>query len=67
MDRPGTWVLTVRFTSVDAYRRALSPFDVREHVVPLLAEAVAEPSTFETRVSAAGGEAAEHASLLAEP
>ena len=49
-------MLTVRFASVNAYRRALSPFDVREHVVPLLSEAQPEPSTFETLVAAVDGQ-----------
>jgi quinol monooxygenase YgiN len=65
VDEPDRWVLTVRFASVDAYRRALSPFAVREHVVPLLSEALAdEPSTFETLLEARAGEAEEHPSLL---
>ena len=60
------WVLAVRFASVDAYRRALSPFPVREHVVPLLSEALAdEPATYETLVDAAGGAAVEFPSLRA--
>jgi hypothetical protein len=51
---------------VDAYRRALSPFPVREHVVPLLSEALAdEPATFETLVTAEAGAATAHPSLLA--
>lgn len=66
VDEPDSWVLTVRFTSVDAYRRSLSPFAVREHVVPLLAEATPEISTFETLVDAVGGEATDHPSLLVE-
>lgn len=66
VDDPDCWVLTVRFTSVDAYRRALSPFEVREQVVPLLAEADPEISTFETLVEATGGEAVAHQSLRAE-
>ena len=58
VDDPERWVLTVRFASVDAYRRALSPFPVREHVVPLLSEALAdEPATFETLVTASAGHA----------
>jgi quinol monooxygenase YgiN len=66
VDEPDRWVLTVRFASVHAYRRALSPFPVREHVVPLLSEALAdEPATFETLLTAAGGAADEHPSLLA--
>ena len=57
---------STRFASVDAYRRALSPFPVREHVVPLLSEAIAdEPATFETLTSATGGAVTEHPSLLA--
>lgn len=66
VDEPGRWVLTVRFVSVDAYRRALSPFPVREHVVPLLSEALAdEPAAYEVLVSAADGQATEYPSLLA--
>jgi quinol monooxygenase YgiN len=66
VDEPERWVLAVRFVSVDAYRRALSPFPVREHVVPLLSEALAdEPATYETLVSAVDGAATEHPSLLA--
>ena len=66
VDEPERWVLSVRFASVDAYRRALSPFPVREHVVPLLSEAEPEPSTFETLVTAAHGETREHPSLLTD-
>jgi quinol monooxygenase YgiN len=67
VDDPERWVLTVRFASVDAYRRALSPFPVREHVVPLLSEALAdEPATFETLVTASAGHADELPSLRAE-
>ncbi|MEJ3652594.1 antibiotic biosynthesis monooxygenase [Actinomycetes bacterium KLBMP 9759] len=66
VDEPEQWVLTARFATVDAYRRALSPFPVREHVVPLLSEAIADsPATYETLVSASGGEASAHPSLLA--
>lgn len=68
VDDAARWVLAVRFTSVDAYRRALSPFPVREHVVPLLAEALAdEPATYEVLVDATGGTLTESASLRAEP
>jgi quinol monooxygenase YgiN len=68
VDDPERWVLTVRFASVDAYRRALSPFPVREHVVPLLSEALAdEPATYEVLLDAADGTATAHDSLRAEP
>jgi hypothetical protein len=51
---------------VHAYRRALSPFPVREHVVPLLSEALAdEPSTYETLVESSAGTSEERRSLLA--
>jgi quinol monooxygenase YgiN len=65
VDQPDRWVLTVRFTSVVAYRRALSPFEVREHVVPLLSEALAdEPATYETLAEATAGEVTDHVSLM---
>jgi quinol monooxygenase YgiN len=66
VDDDRTWLLVVRFESVAAYRRALSPFPVREHVVPLLAEALTdEPATYEPLVTAAGGTAQEVPSLIA--
>ena len=66
VDDPAHWVLAVRFTGVDAYRRALSPFPVREHVVPLLSEALADsPATYETLLGAADGAVERWASLRA--
>lgn len=66
VDQPDRWVLTARFTSVVAYRRALAPFEVREHVAPLLSEALAdEPATYETLVEAHSGALVDHPSLLA--
>jgi quinol monooxygenase YgiN len=60
------WVLAVRFDSVDAYRRALSPFEVREHVIPLLSEALTgEPGGYEVLAAASGGVVHEHDSLVA--
>lgn len=67
VDEQDSWVLTVRFASVHAYRRAMSPFPVREQVVPLLSEALADaPATFETLLTAAAGASVEHPSLLNE-
>lgn len=67
VDDPDRWVLAVRFVSVDAYRRALSPFEVREHVVPLLSEALAdEPATYEVLLGGTGGTVTERVSLLAD-
>lgn len=66
VDEPQRWVLAVRFDSVDAYRRALSPFPVREHVVPLLADALTDdPATFEVLASAVGDAVVEHPTRLA--
>ncbi len=59
------WVLTAQFQSVVAYRRTLSVFEVREHVVPLLAEALTgEPGGYEVLSEAQGGAVTDHASLL---
>ncbi|HET9255075.1 MAG TPA: antibiotic biosynthesis monooxygenase [Pseudonocardiaceae bacterium] len=59
------WVLAVRFESVVAYRRALSVFEVREHVVPLLSEALTgEPGGYEVLADAHGGVVTDHSSLL---
>lgn len=66
-DDPDAWVLLARFESVAAYRRAMSPFPIREHVAPLLADALAdEPSVYEPRLLAAGGAVDEPTSLIAE-
>ena len=68
VDDPARWVLAVRFASVDAYRRALSPFQVREHVVPLLSEALAdEPATYEVLVEGADGATTGRRSLRTDP
>ncbi|MDQ3576720.1 MAG: antibiotic biosynthesis monooxygenase [Actinomycetota bacterium] len=61
-----SWVLTVEFASVSAYRKSLSPFDVREHVIPFLAEADhTEPAAYEIVVEAGPGAIRRHTSLLA--
>ncbi|MEU7525656.1 antibiotic biosynthesis monooxygenase [Saccharothrix sp. NPDC042600] len=65
LDVPDLFVLTVAFDSVVAYRRSLSPFEVREHVVPLLSEAVAEPAAFEPLLVAEDGSVEVRTSLLA--
>ncbi len=71
VDTPGAWVLSARFDSVTAYRRSLAPFEVREHVAPLLAQcltAAAEvPTTFEVLLEHDGTALREHPGLLAEP
>ena len=47
LDDPTRWVLQTRWENVGSYRRALSAYDVRTTVVPLLAYAVDEPSAYE--------------------
>lgn len=65
-DEVTRWVLVVRFESVVAYRRALSPFEVREHAVPLLSAALTgEPGGYEVLITAQDGAVTEHGSLLA--
>jgi quinol monooxygenase YgiN len=47
VDDPGLWVLSTRWDSVGAYRRALSSYDVKLGAVPLLSRALDEPSAYE--------------------
>jgi len=48
VDDPELWVLTTTWEHVGAYRRALSSYDVKLHVVPVLGRALDEPSAYET-------------------
>jgi quinol monooxygenase YgiN len=62
---PHQWVLSVEFESVVAYRRSLSPFEVRTHVVPLLSEALTtEPAAYEILLTGADGATESRESLL---
>ena len=47
LDEPDLWVLTTRWESVGAYRRALSSYDVKLEAVPVLSRALDEPSAYE--------------------
>ncbi len=47
LDDPALWVLTTRWESVGAYRRALSTYDVKLSAVPTLSRALDEPSAYE--------------------
>jgi antibiotic biosynthesis monooxygenase len=47
VDEPSLWVLQTRWADVGSYRRALSAYDVKVGVVPLLSQAIDEPSAFE--------------------
>ena len=48
VDEPRLWVLQTRWADVGSYRRALSSYDVKVDVVPLLSQAIDEPSAYET-------------------
>ncbi len=50
LDDPTLWVLTTTWEHVGAYRRALSAYEVKAHVVPLLSYALDEPSAYEVIV-----------------
>jgi Antibiotic biosynthesis monooxygenase len=47
LDEPELWALVTRWRDVGSYRRAIGDFESRVVVVPLLAEALDEPSAFE--------------------
>lgn len=47
VDDPTLWVLTSTWENVGAYRRALSAYDVKLHAVPVLSQALDEPSAYE--------------------
>ena len=47
VDDPGLWVLTTRWENVGSYRRALSSYESKMHVQPLMVHAVDEPSAYE--------------------
>jgi quinol monooxygenase YgiN len=48
VDDPALWVLTTSWANVGSYRRALSSYDVKLTAVPLLSQAIDEPSAYET-------------------
>ncbi|HET6167126.1 MAG TPA: antibiotic biosynthesis monooxygenase family protein [Marmoricola sp.] len=56
LDEPDLWVLVTRWRDVGSYRRALSSYDVKIGVVPVLGRAVDEPSAFEVVEPGADGE-----------
>lgn len=51
-DDPEVWVLVTEWDSAGAWRRALSSFDVKMEVTPLLSLAADEASAFEVFASA---------------
>lgn len=50
LDDPTLWLLETRWNNVGSYRRALSAYEIRVSVVPLLSYAVDEPSAYEVIV-----------------
>jgi quinol monooxygenase YgiN len=48
VDDPELWVLVTEWSGPGDYRRALSSYDVKVGVVPVLSRAVDEPSAYET-------------------
>ncbi len=68
VEEPEQWVLVAVFASLTDYRRALQPFEVREHVVPFLSRRprTDAPATFERRLTALGddGEVRENPHVL---
>jgi heme oxygenase (mycobilin-producing) len=52
------WVLLTEWANVGSYRRALGAYEVKLNATPLLAEAVALPSSFEALIDLAPGGAA---------
>lgn len=49
------WVLSSQWRDVGSYRRALSAYDVKLHVVPLLSRAIDEPTAFEVLTTVGPG------------
>ncbi|MFI5693304.1 antibiotic biosynthesis monooxygenase family protein [Kribbella sp. NPDC051586] len=47
VDDPELLALDLEFVNVGSYRRALSPYDVKVAAVPLLSEAIDEPTAYE--------------------
>jgi hypothetical protein len=55
LDDPGLWLLTTTWQDVGSYRRALSSYDVKVEVVPLLSRAIDEPSAYEVLATEGAG------------
>ncbi|OYN93448.1 antibiotic biosynthesis monooxygenase [Enemella evansiae] len=48
LDEPELWVLVTRWQNVGSYRRALSGMESKMTIVPLLSEAIDEPSAYDS-------------------
>ncbi len=62
VDDPDLWVMSTRWQSVGAYRRALSAYDVKLNAIPLMYQAIDEPSAFEVLLEQTGDRVAAFAS-----
>ena len=51
VDEPDLWVLSTQWINVGSYRRALSSYDVKTRAVPVMLNALNEPSAFEVLMS----------------
>lgn len=47
VDDPELLALTLEFENIGSYRRALSPYEVKVAAVPLLSQALDEPTAYE--------------------
>ncbi len=47
IDDPDLWVLSTRWKNVGSYRRALSSYEAKMFIQPLMMDAVDEPSAYE--------------------
>jgi quinol monooxygenase YgiN len=66
LDDPTRWVLSTSWESVGDYRRALSSYQVKLVVVPLMNRAVNEPSAYESLLAwTPGGGLQESCSAIA--
>jgi heme oxygenase (mycobilin-producing) len=54
-DDPAAWLLLTEWENVGSYRRALSAYEVKLHMTPLLATALDLPAGFETLLDVAPG------------
>ena len=49
-DDPELLALTMEWENIGSYRRALSPYEVKVAAVPLLSEAIDEPTAYELSI-----------------
>ena len=55
VDDPELLALSMEWVNVGSYRRALSPYEVKLVAVPLLSEAIDEPTAYEVLDDGSGG------------